>query len=126
MLVGGSAWSSAYTAGAEGGNGVELQVAQAMGGGMMGGPAGGAGNIAQYSEVAPRDLESSNGRVYAENCTRCHALPNARRHTAQEWPAVVARMQSHASDAGITFANAREVEKIEAFLKEHASEAGQR
>ncbi|MCO5102153.1 MAG: hypothetical protein M9885_14890 [Burkholderiaceae bacterium] len=40
-------------------------------------------------------IESGPGRVYAEACGQCHALPDPAQHTAQEWPEVVARMRDN-------------------------------
>jgi hypothetical protein len=34
-------------------------------------------------------------------CSQCHALPDPRRHTAREWPAVVERMQRHMAWANV-------------------------
>jgi hypothetical protein len=40
-------------------------------------------------------LSSEPGKMFAIACTQCHALPDPRRHTAREWPAVVERMKRH-------------------------------
>lgn len=40
-------------------------------------------------------LRTEAGRIYALACTQCHALPDPRRHTAREWPAVVQRMRGY-------------------------------
>lgn len=39
------------------------------------------------------DLNSESGRRFSIACAQCHVLPDPRRHTAAEWPAVVARMR---------------------------------
>ncbi len=36
-----------------------------------------------------------------KNCGSCHAPPNATRHTAAEWPQVVARMELHRVQRGL-------------------------
>ena len=48
-------------------------------------------------EMDPRHpaLGSEAGKMYAIACTQCHALPDPRRHTPREWPAVVERMKKH-------------------------------
>jgi hypothetical protein len=48
-------------------------------------------------EMDPRHpaLASEAGKIFAIACTQCHALPDPRRHTAREWPAVVERMKQH-------------------------------
>jgi len=40
-------------------------------------------------------LKSDAGRMFSIACTQCHALPDPRRHTRGEWPAVVERMKRH-------------------------------
>ena len=39
------------------------------------------------------DLNTESGRRYRIACAQCHVLPDPRRHTASEWPAVVERMR---------------------------------
>jgi len=39
------------------------------------------------------DIHTPAGRIFSIACTQCHVLPDPRRHTANEWPAVVERMQ---------------------------------
>ena len=39
------------------------------------------------------DLNTDSGRRYSIACAQCHVLPDPRRHTASEWPAVVERMR---------------------------------
>ena len=39
------------------------------------------------------DLKSPEGRSFTLACGQCHALPDPKRHSAAEWPAVVERMQ---------------------------------
>jgi len=39
------------------------------------------------------DLDGDAGKSFRLACAQCHVLPDPRRHTAQEWPGVVARMQ---------------------------------
>lgn len=39
------------------------------------------------------DMHTPAGRIFSIACTQCHVLPDPRRHTANEWPAVVERMQ---------------------------------
>jgi cytochrome c2 len=40
-------------------------------------------------------LNSEAGKMFSIACTQCHALPDPRRHTRREWPAVVERMKEH-------------------------------
>lgn len=45
---------------------------------------------ARYPEV-----NRSSGEAFRLACNQCHVLPDPQRHTAAEWPAVVARMQEN-------------------------------
>jgi hypothetical protein len=49
------------------------------------------------AEMDPADpaLKSEPGQRYSIACTQCHELPDPRRHSAREWPAVVERMKRH-------------------------------
>ena len=39
------------------------------------------------------DIHTESGRRFSIACSQCHVLPDPRRHLANEWPAVVERMQ---------------------------------
>jgi hypothetical protein len=39
------------------------------------------------------DIHTPAGHIYSIACTQCHVLPDPRRHTAREWPAIVERMR---------------------------------
>ena len=41
------------------------------------------------------EVNSSAGESFRRACSQCHVLPDPLRHTAEEWPAVVARMQTN-------------------------------
>jgi hypothetical protein len=49
------------------------------------------------SEMDPEHpaLKSDAGRMFSIACTQCHTLPDPRRYTRGEWPAVVERMKRH-------------------------------
>ena len=60
-------------------------------------------------------------------CQQCHVLPDPRRHTASEWPAVVARMQQNMEWMNRVVGNRHppdepqlRVEEIDAYLKRYA------
>ncbi|HEY6864237.1 MAG TPA: hypothetical protein VI319_10080 [Burkholderiales bacterium] len=60
-------------------------------------------------------------------CQQCHVLPDPRRHTASEWPAVVARMQRNMEWMNRVVGNRHppdepqlRVEEIDAYLKRYA------
>jgi hypothetical protein len=40
-------------------------------------------------------LQGMTGKMFGIACSQCHALPDPGRHSAAEWPAVVARMKRH-------------------------------
>jgi hypothetical protein len=41
------------------------------------------------------DIESDAAKPFRLACQQCHTLPDPKRHTAAEWPAVVARMEKN-------------------------------
>jgi hypothetical protein len=41
------------------------------------------------------EVNTPSGEPFRLACGQCHVLPDPRRHTAREWPAVVARMQEN-------------------------------
>jgi len=41
------------------------------------------------------ELEQPSGQSFKLACGQCHVLPDPRRHTVAEWPAVVARMEQN-------------------------------
>jgi hypothetical protein len=41
------------------------------------------------------EVNTPRGEAFRLACNQCHVLPDPKRHTAAEWPAVVARMQKN-------------------------------
>ena len=41
------------------------------------------------------EVDTPKAESFRVACVQCHVLPDPRRHTAREWPAVVARMQKN-------------------------------
>ena len=105
--------------------GEDSAIVLAMDGGMMGGGMmGGYGPRSGYNgnqERGSADLYSPAGRLYTQTCARCHALPNPRQHTADQWPAVVARMEQHMQQARQPLAPEDEIREINKFLAQHAN-----
>lgn len=72
------------------------------------------------------DLGGPEGRAFDIACSQCHALPDPKRHTAQEWPDVVKRMRKHLDWIGTVRGREAnpdgelEVGKIVGYLKRHA------
>ena len=67
------------------------------------------------------------GQSFKLACEQCHVLPDPRRHTASEWPAVVARMEKNMEWMNRVVSNRPEpdepqlkIEEINAFLIKHA------
>ena len=77
---------------------------------------------ARYPEV-----NSPAGESFRRACGQCHTLPDPRRHTADEWPAVVARMQKNmewmnrvVGSKPIPGEPQLKIDDINAFLMRHA------
>jgi cytochrome c5 len=60
---------------------------------------------------------SKGAMLFAATCTQCHALPDPRQHSAQEWPGVVARMQRNMASMGKTVPDASTLRLITEFLE---------
>jgi len=73
------------------------------------------------------ELFSAEGRSFKLACEQCHVLPDPMRHTAAEWPAVVARMEKNMEWMNRVVGNQHppdepqlKVEEINAFLVKRA------
>ena len=73
------------------------------------------------------DVNRPEAEAFRLACSQCHVLPDPRRHTAAEWPAVVARMQENmewmnrvVGSKEIPGEPQLRVEEINAFLEKHA------
>jgi hypothetical protein len=64
--------------------------------------------------VSPR---SKGAMLFAATCTECHALPDPKQHTAQEWPRVVARMQKNMAAMGKSVPDAATLRLVIQFLE---------
>jgi hypothetical protein len=77
---------------------------------------------ARYPEVF-----SPLGEAFRLACNQCHVLPDPRRHTAREWPAVVARMRQNMEWMNRIVGSKPDpaepqlrIEEINAFLRKYA------
>lgn len=77
---------------------------------------------ARYPEV-----DTPSGEAFRLACSQCHVLPDPKRHTAAEWPAVVARMQRNmqwmnrvVGSKPVPGEPQLRIEEINAFLKKYA------
>jgi hypothetical protein len=73
------------------------------------------------------DVDTPAGEAFRLACDQCHVLPDPKRHTAREWPAVVARMQKNMQWMNRVVGSKRDpdepqlrVDEINAFLRRHA------
>jgi hypothetical protein len=73
------------------------------------------------------ELNTPAGEAFRLACNQCHVLPDPKRHTAREWPAVVARMQKNMEWMNRVVGSKRDpdepqlrIEEINAFLRRHA------
>ena len=73
------------------------------------------------------EVSSPAGESFRLACSQCHVLPDPRRHTAREWPAVVARMQKNmewmnrvVGSKPVPGERQLRIEDINAFLAKHA------
>jgi cytochrome c5 len=85
----------------EGRGNMGLLMAEMMGGVKAPSPEEKAALVAYLQKHAQEPLDPRRypevfrpaGEAFRRACNQCHVLPDPRRHTAAEWPAVVARMQ---------------------------------
>jgi len=80
----------------------------------------------RYPEVA-----QPSGEAFRLACSQCHVLPDPRRHSAAEWPAVVERMQQNMQWMNRVVGSRPDpdepqlrVEEILAFLQKYARPSG--
>jgi cytochrome c2 len=73
------------------------------------------------------DVNQPSGEAFRTACNQCHVLPDPKRHTAQEWRQVVARMQENMEWMNRVVGSKPDpaepqlrVEEINAFLARHA------
>ena len=66
------------------------------------------------------DLNSPAGKTFMATCSQCHALPDPKQHTADEWPTVVARMTRNMDAMGKAVPDQETLEAIVAYLQKHA------
>lgn len=73
-------------------------------------------DAAQYT-----DLNTPAGQAFSTFCMQCHALPDPRQHTAQQWPAVVARMRGNMAAMGKIVPAETATQEIIDFLGRHSA-----
>jgi cytochrome c2 len=65
------------------------------------------------------DLNTPAGRAFRKTCVQCHALPDPKQHTPNEWPAVIGRMQKNMSAMKKPAPSGPMMVMIVKFLKRH-------
>ena len=109
---------------------------EAIGGGMMGdGDMKGMRGMMQrmMGDVLPPGIDpkllpepqSKGARLLTRYCAQCHNLSGPGMHTAEEWPAVIARMQERMNMhmqmmGGIVVPSAAELRTLTGYLQENA------
>ena len=73
------------------------------------------------------EVNRPSGEAFRLACQQCHVLPDPKRHTAAEWPAVVARMQQNMEWMNRVVGSKPDpdepqlrIDQINAFLKKYA------
>jgi cytochrome c2 len=73
------------------------------------------------------EIDRPEGEAFRVACSQCHVLPDPQRHTATEWPGVVARMQENMAWMNRVVGTKPmagepqlRVDEINAFLAKHA------
>ena len=73
------------------------------------------------------EVNQPSGEAFRLACNQCHVLPDPKRHTASEWPRVVARMQQNmqwmnrvVGSHPIAGEPQLRIEEINAFLRKYA------
>jgi len=66
------------------------------------------------------DPSSQGFQQFSKQCSSCHRPPMPNQHTAQEWEGVVAVMQTHKAQAGMTIMNQQEQEQVLSYLQQHS------
>ena len=69
-------------------------------------------------QVSGAELPPGQGREdFAAMCSRCHALPDVKIHSAAEWPAVFLRMESNMDRMNVSRPNTEQTGKILMYLQ---------
>ncbi len=129
VLIGGTALGGnvfAYPPQGASGPGYGMGPGMMGSGGMGHGMMGGYGLPRQESNVralqpGKLDLNSRAGQLFSSTCSRCHALPDPRQHTADQWPGVIARMEQNMRSSRLSVPDDNQIRQIQAFLEQHAS-----
>jgi cytochrome c5 len=78
------------------------------------------GHALRTVAVPPEDGSDPAVTLFASSCARCHALPDPKQHTAEEWPAVVARMRQNMEKLGVAPISDAQADRIVEYLERQA------
>lgn len=74
--------------------------------------------VANALRVSGGALPSGPGRQeFSATCSRCHALPDPRSHTAQDWPSVFMRMERNMERMKVSAPGPTESQQIVTYLQ---------
>ncbi|WP_455206640.1 hypothetical protein [Kaarinaea lacus] len=66
------------------------------------------------------DLDTPPGKIFKNTCSQCHATPEPKQHTQEEWPLVVQRMVKNMQAMGKPIPSQQQNELITTYLQIHA------
>jgi len=75
------------------------------------------------NRAAYTDLDSTNGKIFAQTCAQCHVLPEPKQHTAKQWPTIIGRMLSHIAVRNKPMPENRKVKQITEYLQKHSDKS---
>jgi hypothetical protein len=67
--------------------------------------------------------ESPEAISFKNTCSQCHALPDPKLHTADEWPNVVKRMRTNMQNMGKGVVTDQEMKEIVSYLATHSRQS---
>ena len=77
--------------------------------------------IANALQVSGAVLPKGVGRDdFAMICSRCHALPDIKIHSSQDWPSVFLRMERNMERMNVSRPNAEQTSRILLYLQDAA------
>ncbi len=76
--------------------------------------------LKSISEDSLSDAESDSAKAFIRECSRCHALPDPRQHTPDQWAAVVKRMQNHAQESQLPLIQEQDLKNIIRYLQDQS------
>jgi len=70
------------------------------------------------------EVDTPEALAFVEVCSQCHALPDPRQHSVDEWPAVISRMKRHMEMMGKSVPGDDVLSDIENYLRRNADGGG--